>query len=191
MLTHVDFLETAIVETYQQVVLLRPIGALVDLIMTIPGVEPRVAEVFIAEVGLDMSVFPSVGHLVSWAGICPGNNSSGGSGGPAPPAMARCGCRSPSPKPPKPRARTKGTHLVAHHAQIRGRRGTQKDIGATRHDILIALLPHRSRSGGLSRPRAGLERSAAVDRATSPPPRAPTRKTRHERLRQPRRLTDR
>jgi hypothetical protein len=42
MLTHVDFLETAIVETYQQVVLLRPIRALVDLIMTIPGVEPRV-----------------------------------------------------------------------------------------------------------------------------------------------------
>jgi transposase len=39
--------------------------------MTIPGVGPRVAEVLIAEVGLDMSVFPSVGHLVSWAGICP------------------------------------------------------------------------------------------------------------------------
>jgi hypothetical protein len=33
---------------------------------------------------------------------------------------------------------TKGTHLAAHHAQIRGRRGTQKAIGATRHDILIA-----------------------------------------------------
>jgi len=35
-------------------------------------------------------------------------------------------------------ARTKGTYLAAHHAQIRGRRGTQKAIGATRHDILIA-----------------------------------------------------
>jgi hypothetical protein len=35
-------------------------------------------------------------------------------------------------------ARTKNTYLSAHHAQIRGRRGTQKAIGATRHDILIA-----------------------------------------------------
>jgi transposase len=35
-------------------------------------------------------------------------------------------------------ARTKGTYLAAHHAQIRGRRGTQKAIGATRHDILVA-----------------------------------------------------
>ena len=35
-------------------------------------------------------------------------------------------------------ARTRGTYLAAHHAQIRGRRGTQKAIGATRHDILIA-----------------------------------------------------
>jgi len=35
-------------------------------------------------------------------------------------------------------ARTKGTYLAAHHAQIRGRRGTYKAIGATRHDILIA-----------------------------------------------------
>jgi transposase len=35
-------------------------------------------------------------------------------------------------------ARARGTYLAAHHAQIRGRRGTQKAIGATRHDILIA-----------------------------------------------------
>ena len=46
--------------------------------MTIPGVGRRVAEVLIAEVGLDMTVFPTAGHLASWAGICPGNNSSGG-----------------------------------------------------------------------------------------------------------------
>ena len=92
-LAHVDFLETAIAETYQQVdVLLRPVTEVVDLIMTIPGVGRRVSEVLIAEVGLDMSVFPTAGHLASWAGICPGNNSSGGNAGPGPPATARCGC---------------------------------------------------------------------------------------------------
>jgi hypothetical protein len=83
MLAHIDFLETSIAETYQQVdVLLRSHTSMLDLIMTIPGVGRRVAEVVVAEVGLDMSVFPTVGHLASWlgvvAGICPGNNSAGG-----------------------------------------------------------------------------------------------------------------
>ena len=63
--------------------LLRPIADLVELVMTIPGVGRRTAEVLIAEVGLDMTVFPTAGHLASWAGICPGNNSSGGKRRPA------------------------------------------------------------------------------------------------------------
>lgn len=46
--------------------------------MTIPGVDGRVAEVIIAEVGVDMSVLPTAEHLTSWAGLCPGNNESVG-----------------------------------------------------------------------------------------------------------------
>jgi transposase len=46
--------------------------------MTIPGVGQRTAEVILAEVGLDMSRFPSAHHLASWAGICPGNCESAG-----------------------------------------------------------------------------------------------------------------
>jgi transposase len=45
---------------------------------TIPGVNKRTAEVLIAEIGVDMSVFPTAGHLASWAGLCPGNNESAG-----------------------------------------------------------------------------------------------------------------
>jgi transposase len=44
----------------------------------IPGVNQRIAQVIVAEVGTDMSRFPSAAHLVSWAGMCPGNNQSGG-----------------------------------------------------------------------------------------------------------------
>src|SRR5919206_3080827 len=85
MLAHIDFLEASIAETYQQVdVLLRSHHSVLDLITTIPGVGRRVAEVLIAEVGLDMTVFPTAGHLASWAGICPGNNSSGGKRRPGP-----------------------------------------------------------------------------------------------------------
>ena len=95
MLAHVDFLEASIAETHQRVeVLLRPVADMVELVMTIPGVGRRVAEVLIAEVGLDMTVFPTAGHLASWAGICPGNNSSGGKRRPGAPGTARCGCGS-------------------------------------------------------------------------------------------------
>ena len=46
--------------------------------MTIPGVQQRTAEVLIAEIGVDMSAFPTPKHLASWAGVCPGNNESAG-----------------------------------------------------------------------------------------------------------------
>lgn len=139
MLAHVEFLEASIAETYQQVdVLLRSHSSVLGLIMTIPGVGRRVAEVIVAEVGLDMSVFPTAGHLASWAGICPGNNSSGGKRRAGPTRHGSVWLRIALTEAAQVAARTKGTYLAAHHAQIRGRRGTYKAIGATRHDILIA-----------------------------------------------------
>ena len=48
------------------------------LLITLPGVATRVAQVIIAETGGDMRVFPSAAHLASWAGVCPGVNASAG-----------------------------------------------------------------------------------------------------------------
>ena len=50
---------------------------------TIPGMGAQAAEVIVADVGADMTRFPSAGHLGSWAGLCPGGNeaASGGAGG--------------------------------------------------------------------------------------------------------------
>ena len=45
---------------------------------TIRGINQRTAEVVIAEIGVDMTVFPTAKHLASWAGLCPGNNQSAG-----------------------------------------------------------------------------------------------------------------
>jgi transposase len=45
---------------------------------TIPGLGGRAAEVIVAEIGTDMTKFPTAGHLASWAGLCPGNNESAG-----------------------------------------------------------------------------------------------------------------
>ena len=55
-----------------------PFAAEVERLATIPGVSRQAAEVLIAEVGVDMTAFPTAGHLCSWAGMSPGNNQSAG-----------------------------------------------------------------------------------------------------------------
>src|SRR5215467_4545284 len=57
---------------------LEPYATQMQLLDEIPGVDWGVAAVVIAELGVDMSVFQTVSQLVSWAGICPGNNESAG-----------------------------------------------------------------------------------------------------------------
>jgi transposase len=46
--------------------------------MTVPGISKNVANLIIAEAGVDMNVFDTAGHLASWAGVCPGQNESAG-----------------------------------------------------------------------------------------------------------------
>ncbi len=55
---------------------LAPLDDVLERLCTIPGVGRRTAEVLVAEIGVDMSRFPSAKHLASWAGICPGNHES-------------------------------------------------------------------------------------------------------------------
>ena len=57
---------------------MRPFAEAEARLMTIPGVGRQAAEVIVAEVGADMARFPTAGHLGSWAGLCPGNDQSGG-----------------------------------------------------------------------------------------------------------------
>lgn len=57
---------------------MEPFAAARELLMSIPGISRITAEVFIAETGADMSVFPTAGHLASWCGLSPGSNESAG-----------------------------------------------------------------------------------------------------------------
>jgi transposase len=57
---------------------MRPFAEAEERLMTIPGVGRQAAEVIVAEIGADMSRFPTSGHLASWAGLCPGNDESAG-----------------------------------------------------------------------------------------------------------------
>jgi transposase len=78
-LDHIDHLDAAIATLDGRVdELIRPFAQIRELLMSIPGVGQRVAEVTIAEIGVDMGVFASDAHLASWAAVCPGNNASAG-----------------------------------------------------------------------------------------------------------------
>src|SRR5882724_12031829 len=55
-----------------------PFRALIELLTTVPGVSAVAAPAILSEIGPDMSRFPTAGHLVAWAGLCPGHNESAG-----------------------------------------------------------------------------------------------------------------
>jgi transposase len=78
-LEHVDQLGSAIDRLDAEVDrAIRPFSEQRRRLTTIPGVGNRTAEVIIAEIGVDMSRFPTPAHLASWAGMCPGNHESAG-----------------------------------------------------------------------------------------------------------------
>jgi transposase len=58
--------------------MLAPYENVVELLKAVPGLSTKSIEDLIAEIGLDMSVFPTDKHLASWSGVAPGNNESGG-----------------------------------------------------------------------------------------------------------------
>ena len=78
-LGQIDGLDAAVTTLDREVdVNLAPFRTAVELVSTIPGVSKLSAEVIVSEIGLDMSRFPTVGHLLSWAGLCPRNDQSAG-----------------------------------------------------------------------------------------------------------------
>jgi transposase len=84
MLRRLDLVEQALAEL--DVVLVdtcRPWQHQIELLQTIPGVGPKVAQVIIAETGGDMARFPTAAHLAAWAGLAPAMHESAGRQSPA------------------------------------------------------------------------------------------------------------
>src|SRR2546425_543557 len=79
LLAHLDYLDEAIgILSGQVETAIAPFADALTRLDSIPGINQRTAEVIIAEIGVDMSAFPSAGHLASWAALCPGNHESAG-----------------------------------------------------------------------------------------------------------------
>lgn len=117
--------------------LLDPYEAAVSLLVTIPGVSYRTAQVVLAEIGADMSRFPTAGHLASWAGMCPGNNESAGKHRSGRTRHGSKWLRKALIEAGQAAGRTKDTYLAAQYAQIRSRRGPQRAAVAVGHSILV------------------------------------------------------
>ena len=139
ILAHLDFLDEAIGRLCAEIEeRMRPFARQCELLMTIPGVKQRVAEVLIAEIGVDMSVFPTPKHLASWAKVCPGNDESAGKRRSGKTGKGNKWLRATLTEAANAAARTKNTYLSAQYQRLRGRRGHSKAITAVGHSILTA-----------------------------------------------------
>ncbi len=116
--------------------------------MTIPGVKQRAAEVLIAEIGVDMSVFPTPKHLASWAKVSPGNDQSAGKRRSGKTGKGNKWLRATLTEAANAAARTKNSYLAAQYQRLRGRRGHSKAITAVGHSILTAAW-HMLQTGEL------------------------------------------
>ena len=117
---------------------MEPFQAARDLLCSIPGISTTVAEVLVAETGAEMSVFPTAGHLASWAGTAPGKNESAGR------------VKSTKTRPGNrylkgalgiaalAASRSKGTYFSAKYKRIAARRGPMKALVAVEHAMLVA-----------------------------------------------------
>lgn len=78
-LDQIDATNRSIATVEQEVgSLLEPFRKAVEHLKTMPGVSDTVAQVIVSEIGVDMTRFPTAGHLISWAGLCPRNDESAG-----------------------------------------------------------------------------------------------------------------
>ena len=138
-LKQIDALDEAVAGIDQEVdAHVEPFRAAITQLKTIPGVGDLGACVILAEIGHDMSRFPTQGHLISWAGLCPKNDESAGKrrcnrmrkGAPwLKTTLIQCAWAA---------ARKKGSYLQAQFQRLRARRGAKKAIGAVAASMLTA-----------------------------------------------------
>jgi transposase len=109
------------------------------LLCSIPGISQRCAQGILAEIGLDMTRFPSAKHLASWAGMSPGNRESAGKRLSGKTNKGSPWLRKLLVEAAQAAAHTKKTYLSAQYQRLKARRGAKKAMIAVGHTILVII----------------------------------------------------
>jgi transposase len=138
LLCQIDGLDDTVARFDAQIqAIYGPFEAAAGLLETIPGVARRTAEMIVAEIGTDMSRFPSADHLASWAGVAPGNHESAGKRASGKTRKGNRFLRTSLVQAAHAAARTRGTYLSAQYRRLATRRGKKRAILAVAHSILV------------------------------------------------------
>jgi transposase len=138
-LTQIEALERGVADLERHLEdTLGPVRTAVSLLTTMPGVSDTVARVMVAEIGTDMTRFPSAGHWVSWAGLCPRLHESAGKHRPARLRHATPWLRATLIQAGWAETRTRGSYLQAQFLRLKSRRGPKKAIVAVAASMLTA-----------------------------------------------------
>lgn len=122
--------------------LMAPFAEAATHLATIPGIGKRVAEVVVAEIGVDMSRFPTSAHLASWAGLCPGNHESAGKRRSGRARKGNAALRSALCEAAWAAAHTKEGYLPAQYRRFLrrfGRKQEGKAIFALAHTLVVII----------------------------------------------------
>jgi len=118
---------------------LAPFAQEAALLQTIPGIAERTAQVLLAEVGPDLTPFPTADHLASWAGVCPGNNESAGRRRTGRTRKGNQWLRSGLMQMAWSASRAKDSYLSAHFRRLSARRGAKRAAVAVSHTLLVIV----------------------------------------------------
>ncbi len=137
-LSHIDFLDEAITQLDQQIAeQMRPFESAIAAWDSLPGINRRIAEIVIAEIGPDLVPFEDAEHLASWAGMCPGNNESVGKRKSGKTRKGSPWLRRALVEAAHGAARTKNKYFQALYQRLAARRGKQRALVAVGHSLLV------------------------------------------------------
>ena len=140
ILAHLDFLDEQIQRLSDAIEeQLRPFQAHVELLRSLTGIETRTAQNILAEIGTDMSVFPTAGHCASWAGQCSGNDQSAGKRRSGKTRKGSKWLNDALKNAAMSAIRTNDSYLQAQYQRLRPRIGHGRALGAVKHSIICAI----------------------------------------------------